>query len=77
MFPVVVLAMVRLFTDFGNAKVVTRLLTGLIVASIVFHSVVGITLMQNVSLYRDRLKIQRSLEAADYRIFGERRPGRY
>jgi hypothetical protein len=77
MFPVVVLAMVRLFNDLGNARVVKRLLKGLIAASIVFHSVVGITLMPDVSLYRDRLKIQCALQAADYRIFGERRPGRY
>ena len=77
MFPVVVLAMLRMLTDLGNDKIVQQLMMGLISASIVFHSVVGITLIPNISMYRDREKIQRALEATDYHIFGERRPGQY
>lgn len=46
-----------------------------LVAGVLFHVGVALDRLPTTSLYRDRARVVRAIEAKDYRIVGERRPG--
>ena len=77
LFPVVVLAVLRMFQNVGRDILVGRILITLVASSLLFHTLVGAALFPQISLYKDRRRISGAIESGDYRILGERRPGQY
>jgi len=52
-----------------------KLAAAVLVCGVLFHAGLALHNLPRVSLYVDRGAAQRALDARDYRILGERRPG--
>ncbi len=77
LFPVLAYVMAALTAKLQPKTWGWRAMVILAVSSLIFHSYVSLLLWQDISLYRDRGRVQQAIDARDFRLLGERRPGIY
>jgi hypothetical protein len=77
LFPVAALAaawLIDAYQQYFRSRVLWAVVVG---SSVLFHALVGIKMWPDISLHRDRDRVQNAIDQKDYRILGERRPGHY
>jgi hypothetical protein len=77
LFPVAAVAFGSLAEKYSKQTWLRPMWTSVIVASVLFHSIVAIKMWPEISLYRDRPRVQKAIDENDFRIFADRRPGQY